>query len=134
MKEKVLVSACLCRKKCRYDGKVLDAKFKESIGKFYRIIPVCPEQSGNLPTPRKKSFITDSKNGRDVLIGRAKVVNEEGKDVTKNFIKGAKTALELALKHKIKKAFLKSRSPSCGEKGVTSALLKKSGIKIEWVD
>jgi len=134
MREKVLVSACLCRKKCRYDSRILESKFKESMEKIYKLITVCPEQSGNLPTPRAKSFITDSGEGKDVLEGKARVVNAEGKDVTKNFIKGAKTALELALKHKIKKAFLKSRSPSCGEKGVTSALLKKSGIKIEWVD
>ncbi|MFN3966516.1 MAG: DUF523 domain-containing protein [Endomicrobiia bacterium] len=134
MKEKILVSACLCRKKCRYDGKILNSDFEKIIGKSYKLITVCPEKNGGLLTPRSKSFITGSGKGKDVLEGKEKVINIEGKDVTKNFLRGAKKALQIALKNKIKKAFLKSKSPSCGEKGVASALLKMSGIKIKWVD
>ncbi len=134
MKEKVLVSACLCGRRCRYDAKILETDFENLMKKSYKIISICPEESGGLPTPRAKAFITGSQKGEDVLAGKEKVLDSEGKDVTKNFIKGAKKALILIKKHKIKKAFLKTKSPSCGVSGVTSALLKKSGIKINWID
>ena len=43
-----------------------------------------------------------------------KYFDENGLDVSLNFIKGAKESLKLIEQQKIKKAILKSRSPSCG--------------------
>ena len=64
---KILVSACLLGQKCKYNGgenssqKVLD--FVEG----HEVIPVCPEVSGGLPTPRIPCEIVDgvvtNKNG-----------------------------------------------------------------------
>lgn len=108
-------------------------------------IAVCPEQLGGLPTPRPPSTISNG-NGKMVLNGNAKVIDKNGKDVTENFIRGARICLKLALNAGIKKAYLKDGSPSCGfsktnvkwkkvkGKGVTAALLAANGIKIVKVD
>jgi len=98
-----------------------------------------------LPTPRPPAEIQGG-DGRDVLEGRARVVNIEGKDVTAEFLAGAQKALRIAQRRGIKEAVLKARSPSCGVgqiydgsfsgrlregDGVTTALLKRGGIIVK---
>ncbi|MCK4452122.1 MAG: DUF523 domain-containing protein, partial [Anaerolineae bacterium] len=109
-----------------------------------------PEVAGGLPTPRPPAEIQGG-DGGDVLEGRARVVNIEGKDVTAEFLAGARKALRVAQRWDIKEAILKARSPSCGVgpiydgsfsgrlvegDGVTAALLEREGIIVrnedEW--
>lgn len=143
----ILCSVCLLGVECRYDGKSNLNKKVIELSKREILIPVCPEQLGGLPTPRKPAGIYGGL-GEDVLKGRATVKTaRKGKDVTKYFIKGAKEILKVAKLLKIKETILKSKSPSCGcgktwqlnenlrnrvvvGDGVTAALLKKNGIKI----
>lgn len=109
-----------------------------------KAIPVCPEQLGGLKTPRIPQEI-QNRTGKDVLDGKCKVVNKNGKDVTKQFIKGAEETLKIAKLVNAKEFIAKSKSPSCGcgltydgtfsgklikGDGVTVALLRKNGIKI----
>lgn len=130
----ILCSACLLGIKCRYDGKSKANKKIIELSKKEILIPVCPEQLGGLPTPRKPA----EQKGK-------KVITKSGKDVTKNFKMGAKQVLKLAKLFGIKKAILKQKSPSCGcgqiydgtfsdkvikGNGLTTALLKREGIKI----
>ncbi len=129
MSEKIIVSMCLLGIPCRYNGKALDKAIKYKEG----MVPVCPEQLGGLSTPRPKSFIEDGK-GLDVILKRCRVKNELGEDVTIYFLKGAEETLKITRLVNAKKAILKARSPSCGAEGVTTALLKKSKIKIEIID
>lgn len=83
--------------------------------------------------------------GYDVLRGKAKVIAKGGKDMTPYFVKGAHETLLLAENAGIKKAVMKSKSPSCGSgkipdgsfsgklingDGVTAALLKQNGIEV----
>ena len=133
-KEKILVSACLAGVDCKYNGgNNENAKIIELI-KNNDIILVCPEQLGGLSTPRDPA-----ENIND------KVIADKGKDVTKEFDKGAEEVLKLAKKFNIKKAILKSRSPSCGKgkiydgtfsgkkidgNGKTAELLIKNGIEV----
>ena len=134
MKEKVLVSACLLGIKVRFDGK--SKANEELIEKLnnYEFIPVCPEVWGGLPTPRVPSEIINDK-----------VINKDGIDVTDNYMRGAIETLELARKFNIKKAILKSKSPSCGKdkiydgsftgtlvdgNGITTRLLIENGIEV----
>lgn len=134
MKEKVLVSACLLGIKVRFDGK--SKANEELIEKLnnYEFIPVCPEVWGGLPTPRVPSEIINDK-----------VINKDGVDVTDNYMRGAIETLELARKFNIKKAILKSKSPSCGKgkiydglftgtlvdgNGITTRLLIENGIEV----
>ncbi|MBU1148099.1 MAG: DUF523 domain-containing protein [Candidatus Omnitrophica bacterium] len=135
----ILVSACLAGEKCAYDGEGrLDPKVKD-----LECIAVCPEVLGGRSVPRAKAEIRDG-TGEDVLDGKAKVFDENGLDVTDQFIKGAFVALEIAKKYGVKETILKSRSPSCGVgkiydgsfdkkvvdgDGVTAALFKKAGIQ-----
>jgi uncharacterized protein YbbK (DUF523 family) len=137
---KIIVSACLAGEKCRYDGK---SKAKADIVKLVKAgkaIPLCPEILGGLPVPRDKAQI-DSGDGNSVLKGKSKVITVSGADVTEEYVKGAFAVLKVARKENVKKAVLKSKSPSCGVTvivkddklaagiGVTAALLKKHGIE-----
>ena len=137
----VLVSACLVGVHCRYDGS--DSFNKELLEKLEGtpFVPICPEQLGGLPTPRVPAEI-DHGDGHDVLEGEARVINEQGEDVTAHFLQGAQEALRIAVLTGCRRAFLKARSPSCGcgsisrqgeavqGDGVTAALLKRQGIEV----
>jgi uncharacterized protein YbbK (DUF523 family) len=137
----VLVSSCLLGVACRYDG---DHSLAEEIARKARqmhVIPICPEQLGGLPTPRPPSNIVNG-DGEEVLRGRARVINDQGEDVTQAFLKGARETLALAKLTGAQKAILKGKSPSCGLRtpycetetgygiGVTAALLLRNGIEI----
>ncbi|NQU02659.1 MAG: DUF523 domain-containing protein, partial [Syntrophaceae bacterium] len=84
----MIVSACLMGINCRYDGGNCLKEVLISILSKDVFIPVCPEQLGGLPTPRLPSQIV-SGNGKDVLDGKARVLDSSGMDVTGNFIRGA---------------------------------------------
>lgn len=129
-----LCSACLLGIECRYDGKSKTDKKVLELAKKEKLIPVCPEQLGGLPTPRQSS---EQKEG--------KVITKTNKDVTREFIKGAEEVLKIAKLFGIKEAIFKQKSPSCGcgkiydgsftgnlikGDGVATALLKKNGIKV----
>jgi uncharacterized protein YbbK (DUF523 family) len=139
--EIVLVSACLVGLNTRYDGGSKAHPEVVKLLKQGRALPVCPEQLGGLSTPRPKAEITEG-DGEDVLEGRARVLTEDGQDVTEAFIKGAKECMKLARMASVTKAILKERSPSCGVNwivrggahqqgtGVMAALLKKNGVRL----
>jgi uncharacterized protein YbbK (DUF523 family) len=127
-----LASACLTGLKTRYDGRIITiaACRKAVAGGIY--IPVCPEQLGGLPTPRTAADLVGG-DGHDVLAGRARVLDRTGKDVTENFILGARQVLAIAREQDIAKVILKAGSPSCGlvpKLGVTAALLQEQGYEI----
>jgi len=129
-----LCSACLLGINCRYKG---DNKLNDrvvALSKKEILIPVCPEQLGGLTTPREAAEQQGDK-----------VITKSGKDVTENFKRGAEEVLKLAKLFNFKEAILRQKSPSCGcgkiydgtfsgkiikGDGVTTALLKKHGIKV----
>lgn len=131
---KILVSACLLGKNCKYNG---DNNLNQSVLDFiegHEVIGVCPEQLGGLSTPRLSAEIVDGV-----------VTNKEGVSVDAEFRKGAQSALAAALENKVDLAILQSRSPSCGVKeiydgsfsgkkiqgqGVFAKLLSARGIKV----
>ncbi|MFQ6056992.1 MAG: DUF523 domain-containing protein [Methanosarcinales archaeon] len=138
-----IVSACLIGIRCRYDGKSKSNKEIMRLFQEEKLIPLCPEQLGGLTTPREPAELTG--DGLEVLNGKAKVIRKSGKDVTENFLRGAKETLKIIKLLRIKEAILKQRCPSCGcgmiydgtfsgrlvkRDGVTAALLKLNGIKI----
>ena len=101
--EKILVSACLLGTNCKYDGGNNKNELVLNYLEDKQVIPICPEVMGGLPTPRI---------GAEQL--NNKVITKTGKDVTKNFKKGADEVLYLANLFDVKKALLKARSPSRG--------------------
>lgn len=141
LKEPIVVSACLLGLKTRYDGG--DALSPEAIKMLEGMLPIpaCPEQLGGLSTPRPRAAIT-SGDGSDVLDGSSRVADENGKDVTELFLRGAEGILTIARLSGARKAFMKEKSPSCGVSlicgnskciagsGVAAALLKREGLKL----
>lgn len=135
----ILISACLCGVNCKYNGQNnLNEECLELLRKGEAIL-VCPEQLGGLETPRTPAEIR-------VVEGEVKVLTSDLKDVTENYQRGAQEVLNLAKKLNIKKAILKSKSPSCGHKqiydgtftntltegnGITANLLIENGIQVE---
>lgn len=125
-----LVSACLVGLTTRYDGRVMQYPACVEALKKGVWIPFCPEQLGGLPTPRTAADLVGG-DGREVLAGRARVLTREGKDVTANFVAGARQVLAIARSQPVTAVFLKSGSPSCGldsPRGVTAALLQELDI------
>jgi len=128
-----LVSACLMGLKTRYDGQVFTSEACSKAVADGIWLPFCPEQLGELTTPRIAADLVDG-NGHDVLAGRARVVTRDGEDVTENFIEGAGQVLDIAQRQNITRIFLKAHSPSCGltpKIGVMAALLKVAGFEIQ---
>ena len=136
MKQALLISACLLGTNCKYNGgnNALPPEKLTALEERFRLVPVCPEQAGGLPTPRLPS----ERRGEQV-------VNRAGENVTEAFRRGAELALERALREGCRLALLKERSPSCGSgriydgsfsgtlipgDGITAELLKKSGLAV----
>ncbi|WP_103309860.1 MULTISPECIES: DUF523 domain-containing protein [unclassified Pseudomonas] len=143
--EKILVSRCLLGHRVRYDGGAsgpfdqLQHWLDEG-----RIVALCPEVAGGLPTPRAAAEIPGGQGGQ-VLDGHAAVITTDGEDVSAQFLSGAYQALEQVREHGIRIAVLKANSPSCGNlltydgtfsgvkvsgEGVTAALLKRHGVQV----
>jgi len=125
----ILVSACLLGIKCRYDGtrREIPDTIQNLIKEGKSLIPVCPEQLGGLPTPRAKSRVVWDDDG-------PRVINELGEDVTSQFVIGAREVLKIAQLVAADRAYLKSKSPSCGSEGVAKKLLSDNGIHVIILD
>lgn len=145
MMQKILVSRCLLGHLVRYDGGASGPYAQLSQWQAEgRVVPLCPEVAGGLPTPRAAAEIPGGQ-GAQVLQGLARVITNEGEDVSDAFLSGADQALELVRRHDIRIAVLKANSPSCGNlltydgtfsgvkvrgEGVTAALLKQAGVQV----
>lgn len=131
---KIMVSACLTGKNCKYNGgNNLNKKVIE-LSAGNEVILVCPEEMGGFKTPRAP-----------VEIAHGKVMTGDGNDVDEAFRLGAKKVLEIAEREKPELIVLQSRSPSCGVKeiydgtfsgrlvkgqGVTAGLLIRHGFHV----
>ena len=122
MKKKVLISACLLGKNCRYNGG--HSQLNELNKLDVEWIPVCPEESGGLGTPRPSAEMQGS--AEDILNGKGKVLTNKGKNVTQEFIRGADKSLQSGLEAGVKTAILKSKSPSCGIGKIYDGSFKKT--------
>lgn len=135
-----LISACLVGVNCKYSGGNNECRWVKEFVKGKEYMLVCPEALGNLPTPRPPAeFVGD------------RIKDKTGRDVTENFLLGARKTLENAEKRAaelgqdIELAILKANSPSCGSgtiydgtfsgvlvsgDGVLAAMLKQKGIPV----
>jgi uncharacterized protein YbbK (DUF523 family) len=129
---KVLVSACLLGRNCKYSG---GNNLDENVVAFvqgHEVVPVCPEEAAGLGIPRVPMEIVDG-----ILINKeGVVVDEPVRRAVANIVEENRDA-DLAI--------LKSRSPTCGVKqvydgtfsgalidgsGVLAQALKEAGIRI----
>jgi uncharacterized protein YbbK (DUF523 family) len=141
----ILVSACLLGQSTRYDGgHCLEPELWVHLQR-QPYMALCPEVMGGLGIPRPPAHFQGAargKEGAEVLAGRARLITEDGRDVSDAFIEGARRVLAAAKAAGVTKALLKDRSPSCawdplGENpqggpglGVLTALLKSHGIEV----
>jgi uncharacterized protein YbbK (DUF523 family) len=134
MKQRILVSACLLGRACRYDGRAKPNAAVQSLTEQYEVIPVCPESFGGLTIPRPPS---EQRDGG--------VYSQSGEDVTAAFVRGADMTLRIAREQGATFAVLKARSPSCGKdfiydgtfsgtlipgQGIAAARLMENGIAV----
>ncbi len=131
----MVVSACLLGVACNHRGGSSPSSRVTALGAGYRLLPVCPEVAGGLPTPRPSAEVTAG--------GRVRTA--DGTDVTDLYRRGAEQAVALAVAARATGAVLKARSPSCGchqiydgthsrvlvdGDGVTAAALRAIGLPV----
>ena len=112
---KIAVSACLLGHDCKYNGGNNRSQNVLDYIEGHEVIPVCPEVTGGMPTPRVP---VELKNGR--------AINRDGEDVTEFFQKGVK--LTMKKMQDIDLAILQPRSPSCGCKQIYDGSFTKTLI------
>ena len=129
--EPVLISACLLGIPCRWHGRRPKKRDKliERLKKRYVLVPVCPEQLGGMSTPRTGEMLHGT--GAQVLDEGLRIIApENGQDVTRFHVNGAKYTLEIAKIIGARRAYLKGGSPSCDKEAVTGEVLKRGGVKV----
>ena len=125
---KILTSECLYGGRIvRYDGGEVPEKHPTYLKwkEEGRLIPICPEVFGGLPTPRP-----DSQRIGD------RVVACTGPDVTEEYTKGALEAVRLAKENNVAFCIMKQDSPSCGSKTIydgtfTDTIIPGQGLAVE---
>ena len=131
---KIMVSACLAGENCKYNGGNNRNEKVLQLMAGNKVIMVCPEQMGGLPTPRIPSEIC---NGV--------VTAKDGRIVDQEFRLGTERCLDIAKREQPDLIVLQPRSPSCGVKqrydgtfsgrlingvGVTAQLLMENGYNV----
>lgn len=131
----LIVSACLLGVRCNHVGGASPSSAVAALAATHRLIPVCPETAGGLPTPRSASERQQDGTVR----------TEDGDDVTEWYERGAAHTVRLALASGATRAVLKARSPSCGcgeiydgtftrtlvaGEGVTAQALRRAGVEV----
>ncbi|MBX9913369.1 MAG: DUF523 domain-containing protein [Pseudomonadaceae bacterium] len=143
--QRILVSACLLGHTVRYDGGAHGPfTLLQQWQQQGRVLVLCPEVAGGLPTPRAPAEIAGGQ-GAQVLDGLIALYDVQGVDVSAAFVAGARQAEQLVREHGIQLAVLKARSPSCGNQhtydgsfsgqlvageGVTTAALRRLGVRV----
>ena len=130
---KIMVSACLAGENCKYNGGNNCSEKVLRLMDANKVLTVCPEQMGGLPTPRIPAEIREGV-----------VTAKGGRIVDTQFRAGAAKCLEIAKREQPDLIVLQSRSPSCGVKqrydgtftgtlvngaGVTAQLLMDNGFR-----
>ncbi len=146
MKSKLLVSACLMGFQVRYNGSE-KAQLAATLSRWQqtgRLVIHCPELAAGLSTPRLPAEIVGGAGG-DVLAGRARIVESDGRDVTGHYQLAAWLALSAAREAGCQAALLTDGSPTCGSQfvydgsfrgrrkagaGVAADLLRAHGITV----
>lgn len=125
----ILISACLLGLCTRYDGTSATREEAVELLKQGGVIPVCPEQLAGLPTPRPKCTLTGG-DGNDAIRGKARIITEDGRDITKILTKACSQIVELARTCGVETAILKEDSPSCGVRKTSIHWNRKPGMGV----
>ena len=144
--KKILVSGCLNGRPIRFNSTNVEVESAiwERWAEEGRLVSFCPELAAGFPVPRPPAEIVDG-SAAAVLQGRAVVEEDNGADVTEQFVNGAELAVQRALAEGCVAAVLTDGSPSCGTTyvydgsftgettaglGVTAQMLRDEGIAV----
>jgi uncharacterized protein YbbK (DUF523 family) len=131
----VMVSACLLGVRCNHKGDANTSDAVLALRANHRVVPICPESAGGLPTPR-----AEAQRQADGTVRTA-----DGRDVTEWYERGAQHAVRVAEAVGATRSVQKARSPSCGchdiydgsftralveGEGVTAAALRAAGLEV----
>ena len=111
--KRVVVSACLLGRNCRYDG---GNRREEGLGEALEgagaeVVAVCPEMEAGLGVPRPPMDLHETAEG-------VRVRREDGTDCTAALESGvARIVARLKAEGEVAAFFLKTKSPSCGAGG-----------------
>ena len=117
---KILVSACLLGRKCKYNG---GDNLTPAVADFCRgkdVVPVCPEMEAGMPCPRAP-----------VEICHGRIVDRDGNDLDGIYRNGVARVMNAIRDKKIDLAILKSRSPTCGVHEIYDGTFSEKRIKGE---
>src|SRR5689334_16124518 len=117
---RVLVSGCLAGWGCGVDGGEygFGVRFADWLAlPTLRALPFCPEQHG-MGTPRTMPDIHGG-DGFDVIAGRARVLDEQGRDLTAQMLAGAQAMLAFARQQHAELAILTDMSAACGSQVIS---------------
>jgi uncharacterized protein YbbK (DUF523 family) len=131
-----VVSACLLGVPCNHLGEGNPSgAVLELVAAGARLVPICPEVAGGLPTPRPAAELQPDGSVRTT----------DGVDVTEAYRRGAEAAVAVASAVGATEAVLKARSPSCGcrevydgsftrrlvaGEGLTARALREAGVRV----
>lgn len=143
---RILFSACLLGQRTGWEGDAYPEALAQRLAASpsVRAVTFCPENA-TLGTPRPLTTLHDG-HGRDVLAGRARVLETTGRDVTAEIVRGARAMLDIARGAAVELAVMLDVSDSCGTHvvylgapaerryqqgmGVAAALLAEAGIPV----
>lgn len=111
---RVLFSACLLGHSTGWEGGPYTEPLMVRLAGLptVRAVHFCPENA-TLGTPRPLTTLHDG-HGRDVLAGRARVLETTGRDVTRELVRSAEAMLDTARRERVELAVLMDVSDSCG--------------------
>lgn len=132
--KKIVVSACLLGRNCKYSGGNNRNEAVIAYLKDKEYLPVCPEVEAGMPVPRPPVELRDGK-----------VISIGGKDLDAVYRKGVAKVMETISEEEISLAILKAKSPTCGVheiydgtftgrkipgRGILAEVLMKAGVVV----
>ncbi len=112
-KIKMGISSCLLGEKVRFDGgDKLDLYIRDTLGQYIEWVPVCPEVEYGLPVPREAMQLIHAPDGPRL------VTSVTGVDHTAGMNRWAMQRLSELENEGLSGFIFKSKSPSCGLRGM----------------
>ena len=115
MCKKIVVSACLMGRNCKYNGGNNYNETLVNLLKDKEVIEVCPEVAAEMPVPRPA-----------VEICKGRVIRADGSDWDEVYRQGVDAVMKQLEGEDIAYAVLQSRSPTCGVKQIYDGTFSKT--------
>ena len=116
--KKIILSACLLGRNCKYSGGNNRNEAVLSYVKCREVVPVCPEVAAGMPVPRPP-----------VELRKGRVISCEGKDLDAVYRAGVARTLEALAGEEIEWSMIKETSPPCGVQEIYDGTVSVKKIK-----